>query len=113
MPNVPSRPSARRGAGGTDDRGTWSDGDGQALQNNKRSWPDFQSNSRRAHTKQASRESLRKSDEQFRTVRPRASFGQVAAHRAELDREAAVTVPEVDELEERDDLKCWLTRTIS
>ena len=83
---------------------TWSDGEMRGLRENKRSWPDFQ----RMPLKQVNRESLGKSDE-FRG-RARGSFGQ--ARRPEMEKEWRVPAPELDELEVREDLRCWLSRPV-
>ncbi|KAF2668400.1 hypothetical protein BT63DRAFT_456039 [Microthyrium microscopicum] len=99
--------SSRRGVT-SEDTGTWSDVEARALGDGKGSWPDF-SNARRMHTKQASRESMRK-DEHFRTGKARgSSFGQ-SVHR--VDSKEWQQPPEVDEMEVREDLKCWLSRPI-
>jgi hypothetical protein len=73
-------------------------------------WPDFGYGKRAAR---ASRERLRGADEVFRSGagggggaigRPRGSFGSVG-HAAEMDK--AHSMAEVDELDVRDDLRCW------
>jgi hypothetical protein len=81
----------------------------------KDSWPDFGYGKRGAR---ANRERLRSADEVFRSGgggggaigRPRGSFGSVG-HAAEMDK--AHSVPEVDELDVRDDLRCWNSRVWS
>jgi hypothetical protein len=94
--------SIRRQAGAmgvsTDDNGHWSDdGSSGTIRANKRSWPDFQFSKRG----RGSRESLV-------GMRSRGSFGQVS--QSEMDKDYGGLMPELDELEVRDDLKCWNSR---
>jgi hypothetical protein len=105
--------SSRRGITG-DDSGNWSDGEQPraALRENKRSWPDFPTVVRRMQAKHA-RDILNKADEQSRGSRNRSSFGQ-SSHRTDLtmDKDFAGKVPDLDELEVREDLRCWISRTV-
>jgi hypothetical protein len=85
------------GSGGTsaDDSGNWSDdGGASTIRANKRSWPDFQFSKRG----QSNRENSV-------SLRSRGSFGQ-GAH-SDMDKDYAGPVPEIDELDVRDNLRCW------
>jgi hypothetical protein len=100
-----------------DDTGNWSDNEQQqqraALRENKRSWPDFQTAVRRMQAKHAARDT-KSEDQQFRNIRTRGSFGQ-SSHRTDMtmDKDYVVRTPDLDELETREDLRCWISRPMS
>jgi hypothetical protein len=124
----------RRQRSGGDTGGYWSDGEmrsgaaagvvggGGPGAGDKSAWPDFGGYAKRVGGGGigggASRERLPGSggDEVFRSSgamgrASRGSFGAAAGHAADLDKGwAAGSVPEVDELDERDDLRCWNSR---
>jgi len=77
-----------------DDSSTWSDeGTLQTIRPNKRSWPEFQ---------------LTKSGRGRRNaIIPIGSRGSFAHSSISDDKDYSRTVPEVDEMEARDDLRCW------
>jgi hypothetical protein len=83
------------GGSGGDDNGHWSDdGSSGGLHANKRSWPDFQFSKRG----RGSRENLNNS-------RSRSSFAH--GNHSDMDKEHGGTNPEVNELDVREDLRCW------
>jgi hypothetical protein len=80
--------------GSHDENGNWSDdGSSGGMRSNKRSWPDFQISKKN----RANRGDLSSSTS-------RASFAQGSQ---DMDREYGGSAPELDELEAREDLRCW------
>jgi hypothetical protein len=93
--NGQKHPNSLMGGSGADDNGHWSDdGASGSLHVNKRSWPDFQFSKRG----RGSRENLTSS-------RSRSSFGH-GSH-SDMDKEHGGATPEVNELDIREDLRCW------
>jgi hypothetical protein len=79
--------------GSHDESGNWSDGSSGGIRSNKRSWPDFQFSKKG-----------RGSAGDLSSSASRASFTQRGQ---EMDREYGTSAPELDELEAREDLRCW------
>jgi hypothetical protein len=78
----------------SDDGGHWSDDVPGTMRANKRSWPDFQFSKR-----------VRGSGDNITSLRSRPSFGQ--GSNSDLDKEYGGSAPEVDELDAREDFRCW------
>ena len=102
----------RRRAATSDDAGSLSDGDMRPLQSAKGSWPDFQF-SRKQGSKRSNRESPLRVDDNLLDLpgrHVRGSFGQQSHQmRVEADKEW-ISVQEIDELDVREDLRCWAAR---
>jgi hypothetical protein len=62
----------------------------------------------------AARDSKAEEQQQFRNIRTRGSFGQ-ASHRTDLtvDKDYVARKPDLDELEAREDPRCWISRPMS
>jgi hypothetical protein len=93
------------------DGGYWSEGELRPSGGDKGSWTDF-TYSKRSNAR-VSHEPLQSSEDAFRSSainRPRGSFG-ATNHPVEMDKGWTGSVPEVDELDVRDDLRCWNSKT--